>query len=119
MPEAHEVEKQQRDTWDRFSAGWIKWDPQVVEMLAPVGREMIRLLALTDDNEHLDIASGTGEPGLSIAAQMPRGRVVLTDLRRPCWQGPARKPRSGISAMSKCESVAWIISLSKTRPSIA
>ncbi len=80
MPEAHEIERQQRETWDRFSAGWIKWDPQVVEMLAPVGQEMITLLALTDDGEHLDIASGTGEPGLSIAAQMPRGRVVLTDL---------------------------------------
>jgi SAM-dependent methyltransferase len=91
MPEAHEVEKQQRETWDRFSAGWIKWDPQVVEMLAPVGREMIRLLALTDDNEHLDIASGTGEPGLSIAAQMPRGRVVLTDLSEAMLAGASSK----------------------------
>lgn len=80
MPEAHEIEQQQRETWDRFSAGWIKWDPKVMATQAPVGEEMIRLLALSDDGEHLDIASGTGEPGLSIAALMPKGRVVLTDL---------------------------------------
>jgi SAM-dependent methyltransferase len=91
MPEAHEIERQQRETWDRFSAGWIKWDPQVVEMLAPVGQEMISLLALTDDGEHLDIASGTGEPGLSIAARMPRGRVVLTDLSEAMLKGASSK----------------------------
>jgi SAM-dependent methyltransferase len=51
-----------------------------MKMLDPVGAEMIRSLALRDDGEHLDIASGTGEPGLSIAALVPRGRVVLTDL---------------------------------------
>ena len=63
-----------------FSPGWMKWDALVMEMLAPVGAEIIRALALRDDNEHLDIGSGTGEPGLSIAAVVPRGRVVLTDL---------------------------------------
>jgi SAM-dependent methyltransferase len=66
--------------WDRFSPGWMKWDALVMEMLAPVGAEMIGALALRDGSEHLDIASGTGEPGLSIAALIPRGRVVLTDL---------------------------------------
>ncbi|MGB7053539.1 MAG: methyltransferase domain-containing protein, partial [Acidimicrobiales bacterium] len=91
LPEAREIEKQQRDTWERFSAGWIKWDPQVVEMLAPVGQEMIRLLALADDGVHLDIASGTGEPGLSIATQMPKGRVVLTDLSEAMLVGARSK----------------------------
>jgi len=91
MLEAREIEKQQRDTWDRFSAGWIKWDPQVVEMQAPVGQEMIRLLALADDGVHLDVASGTGEPGLSIAAQMPKGRVVLTDLSEAMLAGASSK----------------------------
>ncbi|MBV9819448.1 MAG: methyltransferase domain-containing protein [Solirubrobacterales bacterium] len=91
MPEAREIEKQQRETWERFSAGWIKWDPQVVEMLAPVGQEMIRSLVLAEDGVHLDVASGTGEPGLSIAAQMPRGRVVLTDLSEAMLAGASSK----------------------------
>ena len=33
-----------------------------------------------EDGEHLEVAAGTGEPGLTIAARMQGGRVVLTDL---------------------------------------
>ena len=58
----------------------MKWDALVMGMLAPVGAQMIRAPAPRDGSEHLDVASGTGEPGLSIAALVPRGRVVLTDL---------------------------------------
>src|SRR5215467_13178240 len=77
---ADEIRDQQRQTWDRFSPGWMKWDALVGKMLAPVGAAMIRALAPRAGGEHLDIASGTGEPGLSIAAVIPRGRVVLADL---------------------------------------
>jgi ubiquinone/menaquinone biosynthesis C-methylase UbiE len=80
MSRADEIRQQQRQTWDRFSPGWMKWDVLVLKMLAPVGAEMIRALAPREGSEHLDIASGTGEPGLSIAAVIPRGHVVLTDL---------------------------------------
>lgn len=77
---ADEIREQQRQTWDRFSGGWAKWDELVREWMGPVGDEMIRSLELRDDGEHLDVAAGTGEPGLSIAARVPKGRVVLTDL---------------------------------------
>ena len=33
--------------------------------------------------QHLDIAAGTGEPGLTVARLAPRGHVVLTDLSAP------------------------------------
>jgi SAM-dependent methyltransferase len=94
MPDADAIRKQQLETWDRFSAGWIKWDRDLTDMLAPVGQEMIRSLALTDDGAHLDIASGTGEPGLSIAAEMPRGRVVLTDLSGDMLAGATTKAKN-------------------------
>jgi len=74
------IREQQCRTWDRFAAGWAKWDALVMKMLAPVAAQMIRVLALRDGTEHLDIASGTGEPGLSVATLIPRGRVALTDL---------------------------------------
>lgn len=51
-----------------------------MDQLGPVGAAMIGSLDLADGQQHLDIASGTGEPGLSIARQTPNGRVVLTDL---------------------------------------
>jgi ubiquinone/menaquinone biosynthesis C-methylase UbiE len=80
MTAANEIQEQQRQTWDRFSGGWTKWDQMVLTWLKPAGEEIIGSLDLREDGEHLDIASGTGEPGLSIAALVPRGRVVLTDV---------------------------------------
>ncbi|MGH8888681.1 MAG: class I SAM-dependent methyltransferase [Acidothermaceae bacterium] len=41
---------------------------------------MIERLDIAANQHHLDVAAGTGEPGLSIAKLSPKGRVVLTDL---------------------------------------
>jgi ubiquinone/menaquinone biosynthesis C-methylase UbiE len=75
-----QIRDQQRETWDRFSAGWKKWDAMVLGWIAPVGEAMIRHANLREDSSVLDIAAGTGEPGLSAAERVPRGRVTVTDL---------------------------------------
>jgi ubiquinone/menaquinone biosynthesis C-methylase UbiE len=75
-----QIRDQQRETWDKFSAGWKKWDAMVLGWIAPFGEAMIRNANLREDSQVLDIAAGTGEPGLSAAALVPRGRVTLTDL---------------------------------------
>lgn len=75
-----QIRDQQRETWDRFSAGWKKWDALVLAWLAPFGEAMIRHANLREDSNVLDIAAGTGEPGLTAAALVPRGRVTVTDL---------------------------------------
>lgn len=80
MPSADEIRDGQRATWAGLSTGWEKWDSVIVDQLGPVGAAMIRGLDIADDQQHLDIASGTGEPGLSIARLASKGRVVLTDL---------------------------------------
>jgi hypothetical protein len=35
-----EIREQQRDTWDRFSAGWKSWNDLVMGWLAPFGSTM-------------------------------------------------------------------------------
>lgn len=75
-----QIRDQQRETWDRFSAGWKKWDAMVLGWLAPFGDAMIRHARLREDSHVLDIAAGTGEPGLTAASLVPRGRVTVTDL---------------------------------------
>jgi SAM-dependent methyltransferase len=80
MPSADEIRDGQRATWARLSASWEKWDAVIMDQLGPVGAAMIERLAIAEDQQHLDIASGTGEPGLTIARRAPNGRVVLTDL---------------------------------------
>ena len=80
MPTADEIRDAQRATWAGLSAGWEKWDAVIMDQLGPVGAAMIERLDIAEDQRHLDIAAGTGEPGLSIARRCRGGRVVLTDL---------------------------------------
>ncbi|WP_160663466.1 class I SAM-dependent methyltransferase [Pseudarthrobacter sp. ATCC 49987] len=77
---AERIRDQQRSTWDEFSAGWRKWDAEVLGWHAPFGDAVIQEARLRPDSAVLDVASGTGEPGLTAAALVPRGSVVLLDL---------------------------------------
>jgi len=80
MSSADDIRDGQRAAWAGLSAGWEKWDAVIMDQLRPVGASMIEHLDIGSDHQHLDIASGTGEPGLSIARLSPKGSVVLTDL---------------------------------------
>jgi ubiquinone/menaquinone biosynthesis C-methylase UbiE len=80
MPSGDEVRDVQRTTWAQLSAAWEKWDAIIMDQLRPVGTAIIERLDIAEDQQHLDIAAGTGEPGLTVAKLAPRGHVVLTDL---------------------------------------
>jgi len=75
-----EIREQQKASWNNFSIGWQKWDCLLMGFVKPMGNEIIRLLELKDADIVLDVASGTGEPGLSIAKKLSGGKVVLSDL---------------------------------------
>jgi len=75
-----QISDQQQETWDRFSPGWKKWDDLVISWIAPVRDALIDAARLRPSSHLLDVASGTGEPGLSAAALFPEGRVTITDL---------------------------------------
>src|SRR5262245_19590974 len=93
MPSGEEIRDGQRETWAGLSAGWEKWDSVIMDQLGPVGAAMIERLGIGPDQQHLDIAAGTGEPGLSIARRSPEGRVVLTDLVPEMLDIAARRAR--------------------------
>ena len=80
MSSDDEIRAAQRALWDEFSPGWEKWDSVVQSVNGPVGEAMIESLELRSDQQHLDVAAGTGDPGLTIAARVPSGRVVITDI---------------------------------------
>lgn len=89
-----QIRDQQRETWDRFSAGWKKWDSLVLGWLAPFGQAMIRQAAIKDGDQVLDVAAGTGEPGLTVAASIPNGRVTVTDLSERMLQVASENARN-------------------------
>jgi ubiquinone/menaquinone biosynthesis C-methylase UbiE len=75
-----QIREQQKATWNKFSPGWKKWDDLTMQFLKPQGDEIIRLLNPREHDMVLDIAAGTGEPGLSIAQLVKEGKVMITDL---------------------------------------
>jgi ubiquinone/menaquinone biosynthesis C-methylase UbiE len=75
-----QIREQQKESWNRFSSGWKKWDELVMDFLKPVGNEIIKMLNPKDNDIVLDIAAGTGEPGLTIASMLNGGKVIITDL---------------------------------------
>lgn len=74
------IREQQKASWNRFAAGWKKWDPVTMEFLQPMKEAIIRYLQPNDGQKILDIAAGTGEPALSIAASNKGGTVTITDI---------------------------------------
>jgi SAM-dependent methyltransferase len=91
MPGGDEIRDGQRAAWAGLSAGWEKWDSVIMDQLGPVGAAIIECLGIADDQQHLDIASGTGEPGLTVARLAPGGHVVLTDLAAEMLDIAARR----------------------------
>lgn len=80
-PQLIQIREQQRESWNKFSPGWKKWDNLFMDFLKPMGDEIIRLLNPKCDDVVLDVASGTGEPGLTIASKLNgSGRVIISDL---------------------------------------
>ncbi|MGI4883485.1 MAG: class I SAM-dependent methyltransferase [Janthinobacterium lividum] len=75
-----EIREQQKQTWDTFSPGWKKWDTWTMNFLRPMGDEIIDALRVKEHDQVLDVATGTGEPGLTIARLATHGQVVGFDL---------------------------------------
>jgi ubiquinone/menaquinone biosynthesis C-methylase UbiE len=75
-----QIREQQKESWNKFSPGWKKWDDLTMDFLKPMGDEIIRMLKPNDDEIILDVAAGTGEPGLTIAEMLKNGKVISTDL---------------------------------------
>ena len=65
-----QIREQQKEIWNRFSPGWKKWDDLTMNFLKPMADEIIQLIKPGDTDVVLDVASGTGEPGLTIATML-------------------------------------------------
>lgn len=74
------ISLEQKESWNKFAPGWKKWDKLMMEFLKPKSDEIIRLLNPKESDLVLDVAAGTGEPGLTIANMVKKGKVVITDL---------------------------------------
>ncbi|MBA2249077.1 MAG: methyltransferase domain-containing protein [Chitinophagaceae bacterium] len=76
----NDIREQQKETWNKFSPGWKKWDDFTMKFLKPMGDAIISELNIKESDVVLDAASGTGEPGLTIAAMVKSGKVTGIDV---------------------------------------
>jgi SAM-dependent methyltransferase len=66
--------------WSGSAAGWEKHREIIREMFAPVSRALVEDAMVTTGNIVLDVATGPGEPALSIAEVVgPEGKVFGID----------------------------------------
>jgi hypothetical protein len=108
MPGGDEIGDVQRAAWAGLSAGWGKWDSVIMDQLGPVGTAITGRLDIADDQQHLDIAAGTGEPGLTVAKLAPRGHVVLTDLAAEMLDIATRRVNAqGITMRGSSPQTGW------------
>lgn len=75
-----ELLEQQRKSWDHYSSGWKKWDMILMGIMRPVSNKLIEALQIKGIESVLDVASGTGEPGISLSPLLHEGQVTGTDL---------------------------------------
>lgn len=65
-------------------SAWQRWHTKSAVHLGPMTEALLQFSELPKNAEVLDLASGSGEPALSIAAHIgPAGHVTATDLSAP------------------------------------
>ncbi|MBB6498506.1 class I SAM-dependent methyltransferase [Pedobacter cryoconitis] len=76
------MEKQviSKNNWNELSVNRKNWEPFINTFLCPISNVLIDKLSLKLSANVLDVATGMGEPGLSVAEALPGGRVVGVDI---------------------------------------
>ncbi|HEV2120372.1 MAG TPA: class I SAM-dependent methyltransferase [Candidatus Bathyarchaeia archaeon] len=79
--QSDEIKQRQRMQWDASAPGWKKWERQFIHNLQPLTNLLVKSTGIKPGYSVLDLACGTGEPGLTIANIVgSNGRVVGVDL---------------------------------------
>jgi SAM-dependent methyltransferase len=81
-----------RRTWAVRAPAWNRWARHIERMAERFNRPLIEAAEIAPGMRVLDLASGTGEPALSIARAVgPEGEVVATDLLDAMLEGTRKR----------------------------
>ena len=88
--------------WKLSAPGWKKWDQQIMSGLQPASDQLIQYAGIDPGHSVLDVATGTGEPALTIARIVgPQGKVVGVDLSPEMLEvAKARAASQGLTDVS-------------------
>ncbi len=78
--DAQRINREQRQFWDDAAPGWKQMWSMLERAGQPVSDRLVELARVGPGDRVLDIATGSGEPGLTAARKVgPGGLVVATD----------------------------------------
>jgi SAM-dependent methyltransferase len=83
-----------KKSWNRFSPGWEKWDDFTMRFLEPQGAAILDAMEVGDGAKVLDIATGTGDPGLTLARRVPGAHVTGVDASEGMLRVAGNKARA-------------------------
>jgi SAM-dependent methyltransferase len=93
MPEPGSV-ADQHTTWTEQAVAWDRWADRTEKMAERFNQPLVEAAGAKPGDRVLDLASGVGEPGLTIhKAIKPGGRLILSDLAEAMLAGAARRFR--------------------------
>ncbi len=76
-----EMRHHARMEWNAAAPGWKKYRKDMLKWMAPVSDQLIRSTGISSGQTVLDVATGTGQPALSIAKIVgENGKVIGVDL---------------------------------------
>jgi SAM-dependent methyltransferase len=76
-----EIRQRSRMEWKAAAPGWKKHEKEMIKSMAPVTDRLIRSAGISAGQTVLDVATGAGEPALTLAKVVgPAGKVVGVDL---------------------------------------
>lgn len=98
--------------WSESAPYWEKYRTAIREMFAPVTQALIEDAGITSRSTVLDVATGTGEPALSIANLVgPEGKVVGTDAVPGMVEAARRE-----SSRRKLQNASFAVAFSDSLP---
>jgi ubiquinone/menaquinone biosynthesis C-methylase UbiE len=77
-----EIRHHAHEEWNAAAPGWKKYRKDMLQWLEPVSDQLIKSSQISPGQTVLDVATGTGQPALTIAEKIvgPTGRVIGVDL---------------------------------------
>src|SRR5215216_938462 len=72
-----------REQWQQAADAWHSWGPTIEAWLGESTRVMLDLAAIGPGDRALDLATGAGEPALSIAERVGRSEEHTSELQSP------------------------------------
>jgi len=89
-----QIRDQQKESWNKSSPGWKRWDEVTMDFLRPIGDEIIHLLSHMETTLFLMLPPNRGA-GAYYCRMIPDGKVISTDWPKECLKLRVKMLQSG------------------------